>query len=263
MNSYSPEKSLLKNGSKFQFSLNANTDAAGNIAVCGHPINWALFITVKYNSQGDTVWIRSHYLPNPSWAAQDVAIDNDNDIIVTGEYYKYSILVPAYVYHTYKYSAAGDELWAIDYESGDGIDDYARGVACDDLGGIIVTGYRIDGGNADFLTVKYDEQGAVAEQTVIPVRAGGIVLHAPYPNPFDNNCLISFESGSPLESEVIICDVSGRRLRTVFNGQCTPGLTKVDWDGTDGSGRKLPSGVYFVRLETSEYSMTRKIVKLK
>jgi hypothetical protein len=29
MNSYSPEKSLLKNGSKFQFSLNANTTYLG------------------------------------------------------------------------------------------------------------------------------------------------------------------------------------------------------------------------------------------
>jgi hypothetical protein len=245
------------------FGRGVAADAEGNIAVCGHPLYPACFVTVKYDSQGNTAWIRSHYLPNPSWAAQDVAIDNNGEIIVTGEYYKYSILVPAFVYHTHKYSAAGDELWAIDYESGNGIDDYARGVACDNSGGIIVTGYRIDGGNADYLAVKYDEQGALAEQTLLPVRARGVELYTPYPNPFDNNCCISFESGNLLESEITVCDVSGRRLRTVFNGQCTPGLTKVDWDGTDGSGRKLPSGVYFVRLETSEYSMTRKIVKLK
>jgi hypothetical protein len=250
-------------GSYDSFGRGVAADAAGNIAVCGEPFYPAQFITVKYDSQGDTIWIRSHSLPNPSWTAQDVAIDNNNDIIVTGEYYKFSILVPAFVYHTYKYSVAGDELWTTDYVSGNGIDDYARGVACDNSGGIIVTGYRIDGGNADYLTVKYDEQGAVAEQTLLPVRASGLELHAPYPNPFDNNCCISFESRNLLESEITICDVSGRRLRTVLDRQCTPGLTTVNWDGTDTSGKNLPSGVYFVRLETANCSITKKIVKLK
>jgi hypothetical protein len=250
-------------GSYDNFGRGVAADAAGNIAVCGHPFYPARFITVKYDSQGDSVWIRSHYLPNPSWAAQDIAIDNDNDIIVTGEYYRDNILIPAYVYHTYKYSAAGDELWTIDYESGNGIDDYARGVACDNSGGIIVTGFRIDGGNADFLTVKYDEQGAVAEHTLIPARARGIEMYAPCPNPFSNNCCISFDSRNPLQLEITVCDVAGRRLRRLVDGECVSGLTKVIWDGVDDSGNIVPAGVYFVRLETPDQSVTKKIVKLR
>lgn len=37
----------------------------------------------------------------------------------------------------------------------------------------------------------------------------------------------------------------------------------VIWDGTDDSGRKLPPGVYFVRLETGEYRQTEKVILIK
>jgi hypothetical protein len=191
--------------------------------------------------------------------ARDVAVDGQNDIVITGEYYYGA----SFDYYTFKYTSVGDSVWVLIYGTSYGLDEYAQGVACDATGGVIVTGHVFNNGNVDYLTVKYDEQGALAEQTVIPIRARGIVLHTPYPNPFDKNCCISFESMNLLESEITICDVSGRKLKTVFDGQCISGLTRVNWDGTDDSGRRLPSGVYFVRLETSAYSMTKKIVKLK
>jgi len=35
------------------------------------------------------------------------------------------------------------------------------------------------------------------------------------------------------------------------------------WDGKDGSGRRLPSGVYFVRLETDGFKKTEKAILLR
>jgi flagellar hook assembly protein FlgD len=37
----------------------------------------------------------------------------------------------------------------------------------------------------------------------------------------------------------------------------------ISWDGTDDSGRKLPSGVYFVRLESDDFKKTEKAILLR
>jgi hypothetical protein len=41
------------------------------------------------------------------------------------------------------------------------------------------------------------------------------------------------------------------------------GFYRIIWDGRDGSGRKLPSGIYFVRLESDEFKETEKVILLK
>jgi len=40
-------------------------------------------------------------------------------------------------------------------------------------------------------------------------------------------------------------------------------VSAVIWDGTDDLGRKLPSGVYFVRLEADGFKKTEKAILLK
>jgi flagellar basal-body rod modification protein FlgD len=42
-------------------------------------------------------------------------------------------------------------------------------------------------------------------------------------------------------------DVSGRLVRRLDCGPRQRGIHAARWDGTDGSGRVVPAGVYFVR----------------
>jgi flagellar hook assembly protein FlgD len=37
----------------------------------------------------------------------------------------------------------------------------------------------------------------------------------------------------------------------------------VEWDGSDSSGRRLPPGVYFVRMEIEDLNLSRKVVLLE
>ncbi len=37
----------------------------------------------------------------------------------------------------------------------------------------------------------------------------------------------------------------------------------IKWHGDDQSGRRLPAGVYFVKLESSDYSEIKKVVMLR
>jgi hypothetical protein len=87
-----------------------------------------------------------------------------------------------------------------------------------------------------------------------------------YPVPFNGGDLqIRFGAtsvgGVAQETEVVIYDVAGRRVRTVAqisrpNGQ----IVKVAWDGRDGHGQLVPSGIYFVRVASGQIHQTRKLV---
>jgi uncharacterized delta-60 repeat protein len=98
--------------------------------------------------------------------AEDIAVDNSNNIIVTG----YADMSGGYNYDyfTVKYDSNGTILWADTIDNGVSI---ARSVAVDAADNIIVTGYCIIGGYADYLTVKYDPGGTILwVDTIINAR---------------------------------------------------------------------------------------------
>ena len=47
--------------------------------------------------------------------------------------------------------------------------------------------------------------------------------------------------------ELTVHDVSGRLVRRLESGPRQRGIHAARWDGTDGRGRAVPAGVYFVR----------------
>ncbi len=83
------------------------------------------------------------------------------------------------------------------------------------------------------------------------------------PNPFNPKTTLRFALAVPGEVELAICDVSGRRLCTIFRGALPAGEQRLDWDGRDAAGRALPSGVYFARLANEGASATIKLVLLR
>jgi len=83
-----------------------------------------------------------------------VAVDASGNVYVTG------FTVSQHEYLTIKYDSAGQEQWIAQY-SGPGNDDYARAIALDDFGNVLVTGYsrRFPSGDMDFATIKYNSAG--------------------------------------------------------------------------------------------------------
>ena len=49
-----------------------------------------------------------------------------------------------------------------------------------------------------------------------------------------------------------IYDISGKLIRTLVDEAKTPGKYVVDWDGTDGRGVPVASGVYLASLRSVE-----------
>jgi hypothetical protein len=83
-----------------------------------------------------------------------------------------------------------------------------------------------------------------------------------YPNPFNPTTIIEFSI--PYRTEINslvllkIYDVLGNEIKTIFDEVKESGNYKVAFDGSD-----LPSGVYFYKLMSENYSSTKKLILLK
>ena len=79
---------------------------------------------------------------------------------------------------------------------------------------------------------------------------------------------VNIRCGRPWETRsrvrLGICDLRGRLVRTLVNERKEPGDYFVLWDGRDGAGRPVPSGVYLYRMEGGDgFVSTRRMVVLK
>jgi hypothetical protein len=53
---------------------------------------------------------------------------------------------------------------------------------------------------------------------------------------------------------------AGQALRKLVNDHLETGSYRVAWEGEDDAGRRLPSGVYFLKLEANSFHCVRKVV---
>jgi hypothetical protein len=86
---------------------------------------------------------------------------------------------------------------------------------------------------------------AAADPDVLP---GGTLRVAAAPNPFNPRTTLRFSLPAAAETTLRVVDLRGRVVRTLVSGRLPAGDHTVVWDGRDGGGREMPSGVYFSRL---------------
>jgi len=88
-------------------------------------------------------------------------------------------------------------------------------------------------------------------------------LQQNYPNPFNPTTTIRFDLPSRGEVELVIYDASGARVAIIARGFYPAGSHTVRWNGTDASGARVASGVYFYRLRSNGVELARKMLLLK
>ncbi|MCX6233454.1 MAG: lectin like domain-containing protein [Bacteroidetes bacterium] len=81
-----------------------------------------------------------------------------------------------------------------------------------------------------------------------------------YPNPFFSQTLIEYNLAEGSFISLIIYDIQGRMIRTLAKGHQSAGTKTVIWDGTDESGSRVKSGIYFCILRTDNQVMSRKML---
>lgn len=56
------------------------------------------------------------------------------------------------------------------------------------------------------------------------------------------------DSPAPITPRLVVYDLAGRRVRTLADGRALQGRQEIRWDGRDGQGTRVATGMYFARL---------------
>jgi Tol biopolymer transport system component len=104
-------------------------------------------------------------------------------------------------------------------------------------------------------------------QTAVTETAGArpapVTLGPVYPNPFNPSTTISFTLPAAGTARLAVYSVTGQMVRELVNGSLSAGEHRVVWDGRDGNGRAVSSGVYLSRLESNGHSAQAKLTLLR
>ena len=114
---------------------------------------------------------------------------------------------------------------------------------------------------------KFAEFMAMVKEVEVPTE---YTLSQNYPNPFNPTTTINFQipnskSQSPPHTTLKIYNILGQEVRVLVDEVKDAGYYTVTWDGMDGKGNSVPSGVYFYRLtvDRGQWSETRRMVLMK
>jgi photosystem II stability/assembly factor-like uncharacterized protein len=118
-----------------------------------------------------------------------------------------------------------------------------RGFAVGDSGTILYT----SNGGENPVGVKENVQGPTTCE-----------LNQNYPNPFNPTTVISFQLPARSYTTLKIYDLIGREVATIVSEELTEGNHTRQWNA-----ERLPSGVYFYRLQTGIFTETKKLILLR
>jgi hypothetical protein len=105
--------------------------------------------------------------------------------------------------------------------------------------------------------VKYGDTVLVGIEKSTP-RELSYGLSQNYPNPFNPTTIIKYAVPRSAEVQIKVYDVLGTKIKTLLNEHKQAGTYEVEFDA-----KNLPSGVYFYRLISENYSETKKMLLLR
>ncbi|MCX6132215.1 MAG: T9SS type A sorting domain-containing protein [Ignavibacteriales bacterium] len=112
-------------------------------------------------------------------------------------------------------------------------------------------------------TYEFESRGTIREFSVIVgeptlVRSEAeknlpteIKVGPNYPNPFNPETIIPIELPKTMDVKIVVYDILGRAVKTLYDRMMESGRHYVRWNGRDEQQRKLASGVYLFRVEVT------------
>jgi len=101
------------------------------------------------------------------------------------------------------------------------------------------------------------------EPEVVSILPDKFQLKPNYPNPFNPSTNISFALPEESSVQITIFDLTGREIWRSAKTSYAAGNYTLTWNGVNQSGANVVSGIYLVRMVTSKYTATQRIVLMK
>lgn len=99
------------------------------------------------------------------------------------------------------------------------------------------------------------ELTGVEEKSILPEE---FVLNNPYPNPFNPSTTISFGLPENSNVKIVLYNVLGERLEVLTDMEYPAGYHSLRFES-----KSLPSGIYFVTMQTNNSKFTKKVILAK
>jgi hypothetical protein len=123
------------------------------------------------------------------------------------------------------------------------------------------------GGQSEVLlhTSYVDRSAAVTAVRPKPVRTlpGSPAIVSVYPNPFNATTEIEFRTSEPGMVWLAVFNAAGQRVRSLVERSTPAGAHRIRWDGRDGYGRTVSSGLYIARLVSGSGTASQRMTLLK
>ena len=103
-------------------------------------------------------------------------------------------------------------------------------------------------------------QLGINRETLLPFE---FTLYQNYPNPFNPITHIGYDVPERTVVRIEIYDITGRLIKVFNEGLQEPGHYTLNWNALDINGRRLSGGMYIYRINTENFSKTRKMILLK
>jgi len=108
---------------------------------------------------------------------------------------------------------------------------------------------------AFILTLRRTGVGISQISSIVPDKFN---VYNNYPNPFNPATKIKFDIAKSENVRVAIFDVTGKEVARLVEQRLNPGTYELIWDA-----KNSPSGIYFMRFESNEFNVTKRLSLLK
>lgn len=88
-------------------------------------------------------------------------------------------------------------------------------------------------------------------------------LYQNYPNPFNSSTIIKFYIPKTTIVNLKVYDILGREITTLINKNLQSGTYSIPFSTSRFSNNKISNGIYFYRLQTEDFTQTKKLVIIK
>lgn len=105
---------------------------------------------------------------------------------------------------------------------------------------------------------RYGKDSIVNIHNISNIIPSKFELKQNYPNPFNPVTNIEFKIVNSGFVKLKIFDMLGKEIETLYSGNLNAGSYKSQWDASN-----FPSGVYYYKLETENFSETKRMILLK
>ena len=117
--------------------------------------------------------------------------------------------------------------------------------------------------NTDFLEdpFVFPFPSSVNNKSDLPLKS--FYLFQNYPNPFNSTTIFQYQLPKLSFVSLKIFNTLGREIKTMVETEKETGNYSIFWDGKDGLGNHVVSGIYLVRFESGDFVDVKKILLIR